>query len=346
MKEKILEILKNTDKKMTVLDISNSLSEKDEKAIQFFLDELESEYKIYKTNKNKYMLFSKNDYYRTGKLTLNKKGYGFVVNSDFKEDLFIPMPFINGAVDGDIVLSSVEKKNNSGKILKIIKRDLNNLVAEIKFEKNKAYAILDDERKNLKILIKDSKIKDCVDGTKVKIEMIKEKNNTSYVAKIIKIIGHKNDPGVDIKSIALRYGFDEEFNDEVMAQTDNIPNEVFESELKGRKDLTNEIIFTIDGDDTKDIDDALSIEMVGNIYRLGVHIADVSHYVTENSPLDKEALKRGTSAYLADSVIPMLPHKLSNGICSLNPGVLRLSMSCIMDIDDKLFKSILNQEFK
>lgn len=353
MKKQIIEILKLTNKKMTISDIANSLKDKDEDKILHFLNELEKEYLVYKTNKNKYMLFEKNEYYRVGIVSLNKKGFGFLENPNYEDDLFIPAKHLNGAVDEDKVLVSVDKTNNSAKVIKIIKRDLNNLVGEVIFEKNKAYVILDDGRKSLKILLKDPKVKDCVTGTKVKIEMLKERSNSSYTAKIIKIIGHKNDPGVDIKSISLRYGFDEEFNDEVMNQVNKIPTEVLENEKNNRTDLTNKIIFTIDGDDTKDIDDALSLEKNGDLYKLGVHIADVSHYVTENSPLDKEALKRGTSAYLADSVIPMLPHKLSNGICSLNPEQVRIALTCEMDIDNqgnvknyKIFPSIIKSRIQ
>ncbi len=335
MKEKIIEVLTNTSKKMSIHDLAKSLKEKDESNILSFLNELESEYKVYKTKKNKYMLFERNEFLRIGKISINKKGFGFVESPLHEEDLYINKEDLNGAVDSDEVLVSVNLENNSGKVLKVIKRDLDNLIGEVYFENNKCYVRLDDKRKELKILIKDDKVKDVVDGTKVKIEMLKEKGKLKYIAKIVKIIGHKNDPGVDIKTISLKYGFDEEFNEEIESYIENIPHEVSEEELVGRKDLTNKIIFTIDGDDTKDIDDALSLEMNGNLYRLGVHIADVSHYVKHNSILDKEALARGTSCYLVDSVIPMLPHKLSNGICSLNPNQIRLTLTCLMDIDSK-----------
>lgn len=335
MKEKIINLLKNTEKKLTLEEIAKLIGEKNNNIVLEVLNDLEKTYDVFKTNKNKYMLFSKNKYYRIGKLNLNKKGYGFLTNNLFEEDLFIAAQHLNGAVDNDQVLVSVNNENNSGKVIKIINRELTNLIGEVYFEDNKAYVRLDDSRKSLIFLLKGPEIKDCVDGTKVKIEILKEKNKTSYVAQIVKIIGHKNDPGVDIQSIAMRYGFDDEFNDEVNKQVSSISTEVLETEKINRHDLTKEIIFTIDGDDTKDIDDALSLEMENNLYKLGVHIADVSHYVTENSPLDKEALKRGTSAYLADSVIPMLPHKLSNGICSLNPNVERLALTCEMHINNK-----------
>ncbi len=332
MKEQIIKLLTNSDKKYTTEELAREIKS-DQLTTQNFLDELEKEYMVYKTNKHKYMLLSKNEYFRIGKLSLNKKGFGFVVNSNYPDDLYINGSDLHGAVDKDEVLVSVNKVNNSGKVIKIIDRNLENLVGEVFFEHNKAFVKLDDKRDGLRIILKDPEVKNCVDGTKVKVSIIKEKKGSTYFAKIDKIIGHKNDPGVDIKSISLRYGFDDEFNEDVYNQIDGIKSEVIESDMLNRVDLTNKMVFTIDGDDTKDIDDALSLEMNGELFRLGVHIADVSHYVTLDSPLDKEALKRGTSAYLANSVIPMLPHKLSNGICSLNPNVIRLTLTCEMDID-------------
>ena len=160
--------------------------------------------------------------------------------------------------------------------------------------------------------------------------------DNKYHGEVVKILGHKNDPGVDILSIVAKYGIHDTFSDEVMKEVDELPNEVLPEEYDGRRDLRDVEIFTIDGDDTKDIDDAISIKKLDNgNYSLGVHIADVSYYVKENTKLDDEAYERGTSVYLADRVIPMLPHKLSNGICSLNPGVDRLAMSCVMEIDHK-----------
>lgn len=352
MKEKIIDLLTESERNITVKEIANILLS-NEPEVQNVLNELEKEYSVFKTKKNKYMLFSRNEYFRVGKLTLNKKGFGFVVNSNYSDDLYVGANNLNGAVDGDRVLVSVNKINNSGKIIRIIERILNNLVGEIFFKKSQAFVKLDDKRQGLTIIVKDPQTKNCVEGTKVKVSIVSEEDKTTYIAKIDKIIGHKNDPGVDIKSIALRFGFDDEFNEEVIKQIDLINNEVSDKDLTGREDLTNQVIFTIDGDDTKDIDDALSLEKNGDIYRLGVHIADVSYYVTLDSPLDKEALKRGTSAYLANSVIPMLPHKLSNGICSLNPDVVRLAMTCEMDIDSngnvinyRIFDSIIKSRIQ
>ena len=177
-------------------------------------------------------------------------------------------------------------------------------------------------------------MKGCVEGHKVIISIIKEIGNRTFLGKVEKIIGHKNDPGVDILTIAAKHSIETEFSEEVKRELKNIPDEVCENDLIGRTDLTKEMIFTIDGDDTKDIDDAISVKRDGKNYVLGVHIADVSNYVKVGSALYDSAFSRGTSSYLADTVIPMIPHQLSNGICSLNPEVIRLTLSCIMTIDN------------
>ena len=184
-------------------------------------------------------------------------------------------------------------------------------------------------------MIKKESLIHCVPGHKVVIRLLKELGKKKYLASVIKILGHKDDPGVDILSIAYKYGIETEFNEQVIKELETIPVEVKESELQNRVDLTDKEIFTIDGSHTKDIDDAISLEMENDLYVLGVHIADVSHYVKENTALGETAMDRGTSCYLADTVIPMIPHKLSNGICSLNEGVLRLTMSCVMKINSK-----------
>ena len=176
-------------------------------------------------------------------------------------------------------------------------------------------------------------MKGCVEGHKVIISIIKEIGNRTFLGKVEKIIGHKNDPGVDILTIAAKHSIETEFSEEVKRELKNIPDEVCENDLIGRTDLTKEMIFTIDGDDTKDIDDAISVKRDGKNYVLGVHIADVSNYVKVGSALYDSAFSRGTSSYLADTVIPMIPHQLSNGICSLNPEVIRLTISCVMTID-------------
>ena len=205
---------------------------------------------------------------------------------------------------------------------------------EIYFVNNKPFVKLEDKNKKLDIRLDEKSTNGLVEGTKVIVSITKEMSRNKYMGRVTTVIGHKDDPGVDIKLVAYKYNIYEEFSKKALEQTDEIPNVVSDSELKGRTDLTKEVIFTIDGDDTKDIDDAISYRFEDGLHVLGVHIADVSYYVTENSYLDKDALSRGTSSYLADSVIPMLPHKLSNGICSLNEGVIRLTQSCVMKINN------------
>ena len=338
MKDKIIDYLKDEKRALEVIDIYNLIGLKtiDElNEIKEELEDMESKGLIFKTNKGKYILFENCPGVFCGYLQVNKKGFGFVVLPK-EDDLYIPMENLNGAVNGDLVTCEITKRGvkPEGRIIKIIKRDLRNIVGEIVLNKHNNYAFEPDD-KNIGIHIKLDKdlLNNCVEGTKVLVSIGKDLGDNFYAGKIIKILGHKNDPGMDIKSIAYKYGIYDEFNSDVIKELDKIPDEVSEKELVGRKDLTNKIIFTIDGDDTKDIDDAISLDMdeSGN-YILGVHIADVSYYVKENTAIGDEAYERGTSSYLADTVIPMLPHKLSNGICSLNEGVIRLTMSCSMVI--------------
>lgn len=308
------------------------------KELQEALDELVREYVVFFTKKEKYILLKNCPGLKVGKLSVNKKGFGFVI-LDKEDDLYVEASNMNGAIDGDIVLAEkfMSGVRKEAKVIRIIKRELDDLVGEIAYnEKCKPILILDDNKKDLTIELTGEKLKDCVEGHKVLVKALKEINKRKYLCEVIKVIGHKNDPGTDILSIAYRHGIYEDFGEEVEKELESIPNQVSEKDLKGRKDLTNEVIFTIDGDDTKDIDDAISIKMKENgNYELGVHIADVSNYVKENTALGDAAYERGTSSYLADTVIPMLPHKLSNGICSLNEGEVRLSMSCVMEINHK-----------
>jgi len=358
MQDKILEVLNNSDKALSANEINDLLGYKsiDElKDLLVELNKLENELKIYHTNKDKYMLFE-NSHLKTGKLIVNKKGYGFV-DIVGKEDVYVSSANMNGALHGDIVVVEITSKKGldlEGRILKIVKRDLNNLVGTVTIKHNKLSVILDDNKIKINVVIPEDKTMGAVEGHKVLIKLIKKLNNKDYSGEIIKILGHINDPGIDILSIAAKHGINDTFPDEVIDELDKVPEHVLEEEYIGRTDLRDEVIFTIDGDDTKDIDDAISIEKLSNgNYKLGVHIADVSHYVIQDSPLDKEAYDRGTSVYLADRVIPMLPHKLSNGICSLNPNVDRLAISCVMEIDNKgnvvdydIFESVIKSRIQ
>lgn len=337
MEDKILEILKNTDKALSVNEINDLLgyTTVDElKDLLKTLNDLEDNLKIYRTKKNNYLLFT-NSHLRIGTMIANKKGFGFV-DIEGDEDVFIAPTNMNGAIHGDKVIVEITSPKGidfEGRIVKIVDRKFKHMVGEIYYRKHIPYLKLDDERIKLTIEIDKHKTMAAQEGHKVIVKVTNKIKENIYKGEVIKILGHKNDPGVDILSITNEMGIPDTFSEELMKEVDALPNEVLESDLKGRRDLTNEVIFTIDGDDTKDIDDAISIEKIGENYKLGVHIADVSYYVKPNTILDSEAYERGTSVYLADRVIPMLPHKLSNGICSLNPGEVRLAMSCVMEID-------------
>ncbi len=340
MKEKIIKILKKSDKALSIYELKDLLSIssiQDIKELNETLTNLENDFIVYHTNKNKYMLLE-DSHLLKGIMRVNKKGFGFVEVDDREEDIYISTENLNGAIHGDIVLVEIISKKTAkdveGRVLRVVKRPVTRYVGEINFRKNNGYVVLDDKKVKVEIEVKKEDSLNAVDGHKVVVELGKKINNHKYQGKVVEIIGHKNDPGVDILSIIYKYNINVDFPDDVKEQVKNMPMEVSEEELKGRRDLRDTVIFTIDGDDTKDIDDAISIRKLSNgHYELGVHIADVSYYVKEGSPLDDEAMERGTSVYLVDRVIPMLPHELSNGICSLNPNVDRLAISCVMEFD-------------
>ena len=360
MKEKILSILKESDKALSIDELDSALNLntiEETKAFSDALRELEDSYEIYRSNKNRYMLLE-NSNLRKGILRMNKKGFGFVEVSGEEEDIFVAPDNINKALNNDTVIVEILNKNSGekreGRIVKTLERDLSTIVGEIYFKKDKGYIIPDDKKLDIQLEIDRDKSHGAVDGHKVVVKILRNITKNRYKGEVVRIIGHKNDPGVDILSIVCKYEINDTFPEEVIEELDSIPEEVREQDKKGRKDLTDVTIFTIDGDDTKDIDDAISVEKLKNgNYKLGVHIADVSYYVKEGSPLDKEAMDRGTSVYLVDRVIPMLPHKLSNGICSLNPGVERLAISCVMEIDNngktvdyEIFPSIIKSRLQ
>ena len=339
MEDKILEILEKENSSLSVPEIESILNIDTVDGLKELLkslNSLEEQYKIYRTKKDKYMLFD-NSNLRVGKLLSTKKGYGFVdIVGD--EDVFVAQDNLNGAINNDQVVVEITSKKGmklEGRIVKVIERKLKQFVGKVYFKKNKCCIDLDDKKVNLNITVDPELTLGAVSGHKVVVRLLNKIDNVNYKGAIIKILGHVDDPGVDILSIAAKYEIEDEFPKEVEEQLTHIPDHVLEDEKQNRMDLRDKEIFTIDGDDTKDIDDAISIEKLNNgNYKLGVHIADVSYYVHENSPLDEEAYKRGTSCYLANTVIPMLPHQLSNGICSLNPGVDRLAISCVMEIND------------
>jgi len=339
MKEQILNVMNDRYEALDIIEINDLLelsTPEDLSRLGNAVEELVKENLIYKTKKNKFILFKNCPSLKVGILSINKKGFGFLIVPN-GEDIYIDKSNINNAINDDKVL--IELINNhgktEGKVLRVLSRDLNNLIGEVYYLNNKPYINLEDKKKDIDIKLDEKTSRGIVEGTKVIVSVEKEMSRNKYLGKITTVIGHKDDPGIDIKLIAYKHNIYEEFSNKALEQTDGIPIEVRESDKIGRTDLTDKLIFTIDGADTKDIDDAISYEYKDGLHELGVHIADVSYYVTENSYLDKDALERGTSSYLADSVIPMLPHKLSNGICSLNEGVIRLTQSCVMKIDNK-----------
>ena len=358
MEEQILELLTKTENALSVHQINDNLgfsTVEELKELLKVLNNMEDNLKIYRTKKDNYMLFQ-NSHLKVGKMIINKKGFGFV-DIEGTEDVFIAPTNLNGAIHNDKVIVEITSKKGiqlEGRILKILERNLKEMVGEFYYNKGKGYVDLDDEKVKLKVEIEANKTKGAMNGHKVLVKITNRIKDYEYKGEIIKILGHKNDPGVDILSIVAKYGINDTFPDKVMSQTEKIPNSIENEEFGTRRDLRNEMIFTIDGDDTKDIDDAISLKKLENgNYELGVHIADVSHYVAEGSPLDEEAYDRGTSVYLADRVIPMLPHKLSNGICSLNENEDRFAMSCVMEINPKgktvsydIFESVINSKKK
>ena len=325
---------------MTKGDIMHVLSiPADDKAeFESLLEELCDEGKIICTKKRKY-ISTKNSGYIKAVFSGSGKEYGFA-RMDEGEDLFIPPDKTKGALDGDSVLVYPSGRGKDGKsgeceVVKIIKRNMVRFVGTYKKERFYGTVKADNSRISCTFLVADEDNLGALDSQKVLCEIERYPSyDMSAVARVVEVLGFPEDFGVDVLSVIYNYGFEIPFPEDVVKELDEIPDEVDEIE-EGRLLLTDKIIFTIDGKDTKDIDDAISCEKKGDKWTLGVHIADVSHYVKPASPLDKEALKRGTSVYLADRVIPMLPPKLSNGICSLNEGVLRNAMSVFMDIDSR-----------
>ncbi|GAA4299379.1 ribonuclease R [Anaerocolumna aminovalerica] len=299
---------------------------------------LQDEGKILVDVKGRYKAAEENT--KTGIFSGTQRGYGFVIVEGEEDDIFIPENSTKGALHNDKVMVSIKEektgKRREGEIIRIIERGHATIVGTFEKSKNFGFVIADNQKLGKDIFIPIEHTKGAVTGHKVVVKITdfgnQEKNPEG---KIVEILGHMNDPGVDILSVIMAYDLPVEFPEGVMKQVESVPDEIDSKDMAGRKDIRHLQTVTIDGEDAKDLDDAITISKEGNLYRLGVHIADVTNYVTEDSPMDKEALKRGTSVYLVDRVIPMLPHKLSNGICSLNQGTDRLALSCFMDIDEK-----------
>lgn len=337
MRDRIEEYLENTTKAVDIITINDALnleSVEDLENLQTCINELIKEGIVHETKKQKYILMKYCKSLKTGKVSIAKNGYGFLIQDNDEEDIFIGRDNLNGAINDDIVLVDIFTRNNKieGKVIKILERKLTRVIGTIKYIDNKLNIILDDKKLDIDIKLVNH-FNNLVDGHKVLVELTKQISEKRFIGTIIKIIGHINDPKIDILTIAYKYGIELDFSEEVKKELLSIPSVVRDTDKTGRVDLTREVIFTIDGDDTKDIDDAISIKKLDDYYELGVHIADVTYYVRPGSEIYKAAYERGTSSYLADTVIPMIPHELSNGICSLNPDVERLAISCIMKIN-------------
>lgn len=337
-----------------------SVPQEDREKFENLINELIAEGRVFETKKGK-LASPKDLQMTTGTFIGHARGFGFVTPDAGGEDIFIPASETMGAMQKDRVLYKVLHKAEKGKkadgvIVRILERGQQRIVGTFEAgSKGYGFVVADDKKIAKDIFISRENTKGAVTGHKVVVEITdygEDRRNPE--GKVIEILGHINDPGVDILSVIRRYELAVEFPEEVYAEIEHLGTEVAEADKKGREDLRDLLTITIDGADAKDLDDAVSLKRLGNgNFELGVHIADVSHYVRENTALDKEAYARGTSVYLVDRVIPMLPHKLSNGICSLNPHVDRLALSCLMEVNGRgevvshrILESVINSDYR
>lgn len=311
------------------------VAKEDREDFHELLGELLREGKVNITERGKYVKPGKN--MLKGIFISNARGFGFVEVEGMETDLFIPEEYVNGAFHNDTVqvrlLEEKSGKRQEAEVIRVLNRGTTQVVGIFQKGKNYGFVVPDNMKLATDIFIPIERSKGAMDGHKVVVELTSYGDERkSPEGKITEILGHVNDPGVDILSIVKGFDIPMEFSEKVMNQANRIKLEVSEADMQGREDLREWTMVTIDGEDAKDLDDAVSLSKEGEDFILGVHIADVTNYVQENSALDREALKRGTSVYLVDRVIPMLPHRLSNGICSLNEGVDRLALSCLMKV--------------
>lgn len=338
-KEMLVELMQESSyKPLKLKELSYFLqvTPEDREIFTKMINELVNEGKIEVTAKGKYQKASSD--LLSGVFEGHQKGYGFVSIEGEKDDVFIPEEATHGALHKDRVLIKITDspvgKRREGIVEKIVERGFDEIVGTYQKSKNFGFVVPDNTKYNKDIFVPKSASNGAVTGHKVVVKITDFGSlNKKPEGKIIEIIGHIDDPGTDIMSVVKAYDLPVDFPKLVERQLKDIPDEVDSKAYAGRMDIRDWQTVTIDGEDAKDLDDAITIKKCDDRYVLGVHIADVTNYVTEGSPLDVEALKRGTSVYLVDRVIPMLPHKLSNGICSLNQGVDRLALSCIMEVD-------------
>lgn len=338
----------NTKKGISIKEISKKLHLKEED-VMMYLQELEHTLQVRESSPRCYVK-TEDKKHLVGKLQMTRRGYGFLVNGDKK--ILIRQNQLNGALDGDTILVQLNSSNCEklkGTVIDKVRADQEHV--GLVYEKDgKLYAKLDNLKFPFPVLLEN--MGGAYIDNKVLVRLGRKFDQDHYVGSVIRVLGHKNDPRVDVLSVMKELGIPDQFSKKVMEQVDKIPMTVSSQELEGRVDLRDEMIVTIDGDTAKDFDDAVSIKRLDNgNYELGVHIADVSHYVLEGDLIDKEAYKRGTSLYTPGYVTPMLASKLSNGICSLNPGVDRLTMTCKMEINTRgqilhtdIFESVIHSK--
>lgn len=324
--------------KLKELAILLQVPKEQRRELKAIMDALEAEGKVHVSKKGKYIKGEAK--HLVGTYQSHMRGFGFVVVEGEEEDIFISEDDTNGAFHGDQVEVTIKAmpdgKRREGKIVRILSHGTTRLVGYFQKNKNFGFVVPDNQRFVKDVFVPLERSKGAVTGHKVVVELTQYGGeHKKPEGKIVEIIGHVNDPGTDIMSIVKGYDLPIEFPEKVLNQAERVAKEVSTADMAGRMDIRDWQMVTIDGEDAKDLDDAISLTKEGENYKLGVHIADVTNYVQEKSALDREAYKRGTSIYLVDRVIPMLPHRLSNGICSLNAGEDRLALSCIMTINDK-----------
>lgn len=357
IKEKILELIKNS-KPRTRDDLARlfKIKNKEKKEFNRILEELEKEGLIFMDHRKKYRLVD-NDKFFFGKLQTNAKGFGFLISENLDEDIYISRNNLKDALNGDEVI--VRRYRDSfgdkpeGKVLSIVRRVNSKFVGVFQNKKDFGFVVSDESKMAMDIYVPKKKFNGAKNGQKVVVKIEKwPEANKKPEGRIVEVLGYPEDPDVDILSVAAGLDLPMEFSKVALSEAKSLPQEIREEDLKGRRDLRDLMTFTIDGADSKDFDDAVSLEVAKNgNYLLGVHIADVAHYVEEYSAIDEEAFKRGNSVYLLNKVIPMLPFELSNGICSLNEGVDRLTLSVLAEIDKKgevikyeILESVINSK--
>ena len=370
LKQSIEEIIKQPDyEPMSVSDFQDALGLNSADSFRDLIKvlvELEQTGLIQRTKTDRYQRKeskkSKQSKLIQGTLSQNKKGFAFLrPEDDEMDDVFIPPTKINRAMDGDTVLVELQNSKGEhkgkleGEVKSIEKHSVTQVVGTYSEARHFGFVLPDDKRIMQDVFIPKGHNLGAIDGHKVLVQITKYADGTDNPeGKVSAILGHKNDPGVDILSIIYQHGIEIEFPDKVLEEAEAVPDEIKPSEIEGRRDLRNELTITIDGADAKDLDDAISVKKLDNGHtQLTVSIADVSYYVTEGSALNEEAYDRATSVYLVDRVIPMIPHRLSNGICSLNPQVDRLTLSCQMELDERghvvnheIFDSVIHSNYR